>query len=155
MGHTDVTVTSVMPAEGVERRQVVAVDKFLDRFSGEGSSGSARLVSADGTEVVVPGQIFDVLRQVAAMLSRGDGVAVSAIASELSTTEAARLLGMSRPTLIRLVDAGELPSHRVGTHRRLVLRDVLDFRRRQLRERREAYEALMLESDALGLNDDE
>lgn len=146
---------SVLPAEGAEREQVAAVDEFLKRHPRDATDATARLVSSDGEEVQVPAQLFDVLRQTSAMLSRGDGVAISAIARELSTTEAAKLLGMSRPTLIRLVEVGAIPSHRVGSHRRLFLRNVLTYRQRQMEERRKSYEALMLESDALGFNDDE
>ena len=61
---------------------------------------------------------------------------------------------MSRPTLVRLLENGSIASHRVGSHRRLFLRDVLAFRQRQMEERRKSYEALMWESDALGFTDD-
>ena len=153
MSPTATTTASVMPPEGAERRRVAAVDEFLTRHP-SAAGATARLVSPDGEEVEVPAALFDVLRQVATMLSRGDGVAVTAIARELSTTEAARLLGMSRPTLIRLLDASAIPSHRVGSHRRLLLGDVLAFRQRQMEERRRSYERLMLESDALGFHDE-
>jgi excisionase family DNA binding protein len=145
---------SVVAPDGPERRRVAAVEDFLDRHARDGHAGAARLMSPDGDEVPVPAQLFDVLRQIAATLAQGNGVAVSAIARELTTTEAARVLGMSRPTLIRLIDAGELPSHKVGTHRRVLLQDVLHVRRKQRQERIEAYEDFMLETDALGLNDE-
>jgi excisionase family DNA binding protein len=60
---------------------------------------------------------------------------------------------MSRPTLIRLLDTGQIPSHRVGTHRRVQLLDVIAYRRERLRQQRKAYEDLMLESDALGIEE--
>ncbi|MEV4463341.1 excisionase family DNA-binding protein [Micromonospora echinofusca] len=140
--------TSVMPSEGTERRQVAAVERFLRRHPVEAPTAGARLVSPNGEEVELPAQLLDVLRHASALLARGDGVAVSAVARELSTTEAAKLLGMSRPTLVRLLDTAAIPSHRVGSHRRLLLSDVLAFRQRQMQERRKSYEALMLESDA-------
>ncbi|MCM0676742.1 helix-turn-helix domain-containing protein [Micromonospora phytophila] len=155
MSPTPTMTTSVMPSEGAERGQVAAVGEFLKRHPGEATGPRARLVSPDGEEVEIPAQLLHVLRHVSAMLTRGDGVAVSAVARELSTTEAAKLLGMSRPTLVRLLDTATIPCHRVGSHRRLLLSDVLAFRHRQMQERRRSYEALMLESDALGLNDDE
>ncbi|WP_174536729.1 helix-turn-helix domain-containing protein [Micromonospora chalcea] len=145
---------SVMPTEGAERRKAAAVEEFLVRHPPATAGGVARLVSSDGEEVEVPAQMFAVLHQISAMLARGDGVAISAISRELTTTEAAKLLGMSRPTLVRLLESGALASHRVGSHRRLFLRDVLAFRQRQMEERRKSYEALMWESDALGFTDD-
>ncbi|MFG1775338.1 helix-turn-helix domain-containing protein [Micromonospora sp. NPDC049051] len=144
-----------MPSAGAERSQVAAVDRLLRRHPDEAPTAKARLVSPNGEEVELPAQLLDVLRHASALLARGDGVAVSAVARELSTTEAAKLLGMSRPTLVRLLETAAIPCHRVGSHRRLLLSDVLAFRQRQMRERRKSYEALMLESDALGLNVDE
>jgi excisionase family DNA binding protein len=86
-------------------------------------------------------------------LGQGDEVVVGAASRELSTSEAARALGMSRPTLVRLLDAGELPSRKVGSHRRVRTADVLTFRRHQMQQRRKAYEDLMLASDALRLDE--
>ena len=147
--------TSVMAPVGPERQEVVAVDNFLGRHPQDGRTGMAKLVSSDGEEVEVPAQLFNVLRQIAQTLVAGDGVAISAISAELSTTEAARALGMSRPTVVRLMDTNELSSHRVGTHRRVLTRDVLAFRRQQMQRSRKAYEDLMLNSDALGIDDEE
>lgn len=145
---------SVVAPDGAERQRVAAVDNFLGRHPQDGGDGTAKLVSSDGEEVTVPVQLFNVLRQIAATLARGDGVAITVISRELSTTEAARVLGMSRPTLVRLIDSGDIPSHKVGSHRRLLMQDVLSYRQQQIRQQRQAYEALMLETDALGLNDE-
>jgi len=146
---------SVVAPDGAERQRVVAVDNFLGRHPQDGGAGTAKLVSSDGEEVAVPVQLFNVLRQIAATLAQGDGVAITVVSRELSTTETARVLGMSRPTLVRLIDSGDIPSHKVGSHRRLLMQDVLSYRQQQIRRQRQAYEALMLETDALGLNDDE
>jgi excisionase family DNA binding protein len=150
MSPATTTVTSVMAPDGAERQKISALVTFLDRHP-----QPAGLVTSDGEQVEVPAQLFEALRQIAAILAQGDGVAINAISRELSTTEASRILGMSRPTLIRLLDAEELPSHRVGSHRRVLLHDVLTHRRQQIRERRKEYEELMLESDALGLTTDD
>jgi excisionase family DNA binding protein len=147
--------TSVVAPDGAERHHVAAVDSFLGRHPQDGGAGTAKLVSSDGEEVTVPAQLFKVLRQIAAILAQGDGVAISVVSRELSTTEAARVLGMSRPTLVRLIDSGDISAHKVGSHRRLLMQDVLSYRQQQIRRQRQAYEALMLETDALGLNDDE
>jgi excisionase family DNA binding protein len=110
-----------------------------------------RLVARDAGSVTVPSLVVDLLRQVSAVLDRGDGVVVSEVARELTTSEAARVLGVSRPTVISLLDQGAIKSHKVGTHRRVALGDVLAYRRRRISQQREAYEALMAEQDDLGI----
>jgi excisionase family DNA binding protein len=147
---TTIPATSATAPEATERRGLAAVKAFLGRHE----SGAARLVSADGEEVEIPAQLIEVLRHVASALAKGSGVEISTLAEELSTAEAARALGMSRPTLVRLLEADEIPSRKVGSHRRVLTDDVLHYRRRQLQRQRKAYEDLMLESDALGLDDD-
>lgn len=60
----------------------------------------------------------------------------------LSTQEAANLLGISRPTLVKLLESGEIAFTKPGRHRRVQLRDLLDYQR-QLHERRRAELAAM------------
>jgi len=120
---------------------VSRLDRDEVRLAGGESAGS----------VAVPGLVVDLLLQVCAVLDRGDGVVVSEVKRELTTSEAARVLGVSRPTLIGLLDKGEIKSHKVGTHRRVALEDVLAHRRRRIEHQRKAYEALMAEQDELGI----
>ncbi|MEV6347075.1 helix-turn-helix domain-containing protein [Actinoplanes sp. NPDC051851] len=72
----------------------------------------ARLDLGDAGSVAVPDLVVDLLAQVCDTLRRGDGVVVSEIARELTTSEAARLLGVSRPTLIGLLDNGAIACRR-------------------------------------------
>jgi excisionase family DNA binding protein len=110
-----------------------------------------RLTAESAGEVAVPDLLVDLLRQVSAVLDRGDGVVVSEVARELTTSEAARVLGVSRPTLTGLLDKGEIKFHKVGTHRRVALQDVLAYRRRRIAQQRATYEALMAQQDEFGI----
>src|SRR5581483_4262969 len=65
-------------------------------------------------------------------------VNVGALPAVLTTGQAADLLGVSRPTVVSLINAGKLPATLVGTHRRLRLSDVLAYRERQVAARRKA-----------------
>ena len=68
---------------------------------------------------------------------------------ELTSQEAAGLLGVSRPHLIKLLDRGELPFHRVGTHRRIRIEDVLEYRERRRAERKAGLDELARLSEHL------
>lgn len=61
---------------------------------------------------------------------------------QLTTQQAAEMLHMSRPHLIKLLDRGEIPFERVGTHRRLRAADVLHYRSERTREREQQLDEL-------------
>jgi len=98
----------------------------------------AKLVGPDNTEVEVPEQVYAVLRSVAAAMSQGLAVTVAPHNTLLTTQEAADILNISRPTLIRLLNEGEVSYEQRGRHRRVRLADVLDYQQRSRRERRAA-----------------
>ncbi|WP_420125120.1 helix-turn-helix domain-containing protein [Longimicrobium sp.] len=81
----------------------------------------------------VPRPVARLLIRILDDLSQGHAVAVHTIASgeeEVSTSQAARILGMSRPTLIDLLEKGAIPFRRVGTHRRVPTLDLLAYKAR-------------------------
>ena len=102
------------------------IERVLDRNVGEG----ARLVDSAGDQVEVPAELVGVLKAIVEHLRAGQGVTVVSLQAELTTVEAAELLNVSRPHLIKLLDGGALPFRMVGTHRRLRLADVLAYRDR-------------------------
>ncbi|HEU4559877.1 MAG TPA: helix-turn-helix domain-containing protein [Longimicrobium sp.] len=82
-------------------------------------------------EVELPVSVVHALVRILDELAEGRDVAVlsEGEGGEVTTSQAAELLGMSRPTLINLLEAGEIPFRKVGTHRRMALADVLAYRR--------------------------
>jgi excisionase family DNA binding protein len=78
---------------------------------------------------------------------------ITTLPEELTTGQAADLLGVSRPTVVALVDRGALPASRVGTHRRIRTTELLAFRDRARASRRAALDELASISDDLGLYD--
>jgi excisionase family DNA binding protein len=114
---------------------------------------TARLVGPDGTAVELPEGIHDVGLSIVEHLKAGDGVTVIPMHAELTTVEAADLLNVSRPFLIKQIENGAVPCHMVGTHRRLRLADVLAYRDRMDTQAAEALDAMAAEAEELGLYD--
>lgn len=95
--------------------------------------------AGEGDRVELTEQVYGILKGVVAALSRGQSVSILARDQEISTQQAAEILGLSRPTIVRLIDDGELPAHVPGaTRRKLRLADVLAYRE-QLHERRNQF----------------
>jgi excisionase family DNA binding protein len=92
----------------------------------------------DGTEIPLPASLVAVLAASAGQLSRGHGVTVLATEVRLTPAEVGELLGLSRPFVARLLDAGDIASQYLpgSRHRVVRLADVLEFQAR--RERRRA-----------------
>jgi len=110
-----------------------------------------RLVGPDpGEQVEIPAEIYRVLHQVIEAMSRGLAVTVAPQSQTMTTQQAAELLGVSRPTLIRLLETDRIPYERVGSHRRVLLRDVLAYR-----DQRRAEQYRALEATAVDLDDEE
>jgi len=93
------------------------------------------IISPDGSRLDLPPSIARGLFVMLSALSEGDAVAVVPMGTDLTTQEAANLLGVSRPYLIRLINQGRIPCEWVGSHRRIRVEDVLAYRRsRQARQ---------------------
>ena len=90
------------------------------------------------------------MQQATEQLARGAAVAVVPISQELTTQQAAELLNVSRQYVVRLVDEGKLPCVRTGSHRRLLLEDVLRFKKERDREREETLDELTRLHEDLG-----
>lgn len=87
-----------------------------------------KLVGPDGVQIEIPESAFRAIRFLIDQMAAGKSVTVVPRGTQLTTQQAADLLHMSRPHLVKLVDSGEIPHKRVGTHRRLKIEDVLAFR---------------------------
>lgn len=79
----------------------------------------------------LPAGISQLLREALEEMERGHAVRVLPVAAELTTQEAADILGVSRPTMARLLDSGKISSWKVGTHRRVRLEEVMAFAQTQ------------------------
>jgi len=109
---------------------------------------------ADGeTQVIIPAVAFRFFVDVLAELANGNAVTVAPVHAELTTQQAADILNVSRPYLVKLLDDGRIPYRRVGNRRKVMLVDLLDHKRRDDRRRQEILDELTQEAAALGLDD--
>ena len=100
----------------------------------------------------VPVRLAEVLDHLLQDLAAGRAVQVITLEEEISTQQAAELLNVSRPYLVKLVESGALPHRKVGPRRRLHLEDVLTYRARLDMQRQAALQALADDLQELGLD---
>lgn len=100
--------------------------------------------------VVLPRRAVQLLVDLLAQIANGNAVTLVPVHAQLTTQEAADLLNVSRPFLVKLIEAGEIPFQKVGTHRRLRADDVFAYRQAQEQRSRHALTALAQLDQELG-----
>ncbi len=96
----------------------------------------------DQTRVELPPALGQLVLDVMTHVARGEMVTFVPYGAILSTKEAADLLNVSRPFLVKLLENGEIPFHRVGSHRRIRADDVLAYNKKRDSERQSALDDL-------------
>jgi excisionase family DNA binding protein len=113
----------------------------------------AKLVGPDGHGVNLPDSLYTFLCRILADLFEGKSVSIVQSQAELTTVEAASLLGMSRQFLINMLEKGDVPFHKVGTHRRVYVRDLLAYKAKRDGFRRKVLDDLVQSEVDQGLYD--
>ena len=105
----------------------------------------------DGTELTLPRAATRLLHYLLTQMSLGNAVTLIPIHAELTTQEAADYLNVSRPYLIKLLNAQRIPYHMAGTHRRIRFTDLEAYRKNAEKEREAAMQELAKQAQELGM----
>jgi excisionase family DNA binding protein len=102
-------------------------------------------------QVALPTSALRLLVDMLSELAEGNAVKVVPIHAELTTQEAADVLNVSRPHLVKLLESGALPFHKTSKHRRIRIADLMGFKAEQDRASAQAMEALAKQAQELEL----
>lgn len=128
----------------------------------EGSAALARLlrnhpeqdrarVRMDDEDLILPRQAVELLRHVLAEMAQGNGVSILPVHAELTSQQAADVLNVSRPHLIKLLEQGAIPYSKVGTHRRINLANLMEYKRQRDLESEAALQELVDQAQELDM----
>lgn len=113
--------------------------------------------SENGQEesLFIPSVAYELLIDILSQLSQGNAVTLVPVQAELSTQQAANLLNISRPYLIKLLESGEIPYRKIGKHRKILAKDLYEYKAEIDAKRSESLDELTSLSEELNLYEDD
>jgi len=130
--------TALRALAPVSRKRVRAV-----QVRSEGEPGAV--------SVTVPREAFDLFLEILGQMANGNAVTIVPVHAELTTQQAAELLNVSRPFLVKLLREGKIPSRKVGAHRRVRAEDLVAYKQRDEARRKAILDELTAEAEKHGL----
>ena len=109
-------------------------------------------VSGEKDTIKIPVSALKHLNTIIDLTAQGKAITVNPVDAEITTQEAANLLNVSRPFIVKLLEEGKISFHKVGAHRRIKLKDLLVYKQQMKKEREDALTELTRISQELGLD---
>lgn len=149
LDRSEKTVVTTTERENAQARELA------ERLRSKTAHDPTRLALQDtvGEPVEAPAELTAILRKVVEAIGQGGIVTIGTLPKELTTTTAAKMLGISRPTLMQLINKNELPAYKVGSHTRIRTEDVQKYIADRTAARRQGIEELRALEDELGIED--
>lgn len=137
--------------------QRIALDSLIDfltvsRKVKSSREKSIRINILETDELItIPASALTLLYAILQNMAEGKSISIIPSDSEVSTQQAAELLNVSRPHLIKLLEAGEIPFKKVGSHRRILLRELITYDEKQKKDRENQLDFLSKQAQDLNL----
>ena len=109
------------------------------------------LIQETTEPIKIPLKALKMLADILKNYRDGNAVSIVPVGTTFTTQKAAEFLNCSRPHITKLIDEGKLNAEMVGRHRRIQFKDLMDYKKQMIKERKEALSALMQDSEELGL----
>jgi excisionase family DNA binding protein len=140
------------PSDAEKALAVESSRQLAPLVQNERSSTSISILEDElGQKIVVPNIAISLLLEILTQMAQGNAVTLMPYHAELTTQQAADLLNVSRPFLVKLLESGELPHRMVGKHRRVLLQDVMKYKENIDRARNETLNELVAQAQELNM----
>ena len=135
------------PPQEAEKQQAAKLYRMLIH------EGTACLIGSDNSKLELPPLVYNILVKLVENMQEGKAVALLPLMEEMSTQAAADMLGVSRQFLVTELEAGKIQFHRAGSHRRIYLKDVLDYKTQRETTRTASIDRMAQASEDAGIYD--
>lgn len=108
-------------------------------------------IQESGEFVAVPRKALDMLLTILSSMAEGKSISLIPSGSEVSTQQAADMLHVSRPHVVKLLEEGKIPHKKTGSHRRILLEDLIEYDEKVKAQRRKSLKRLAKQAQELGL----
>jgi len=137
------------PAEAQQAQEAL---RLLSSVKQRGPRSLQVVKSKDeNVAVTVPKAAFDLFLEILGHLANGTAVSIVPVHAELTTQQAADMLNVSRPFLVKLLEAGAIPHRKVGAHRRILMADIMAYKQADDEKRNAVLDELAAEAQKHGL----
>lgn len=131
-------------------QSIVDMDHILRDLKGK-KTVMIEVKSDEGHSIKVPVKVFKLLLDILSQMAKGNAISIVPSEAELSTQQAADMLNVSRPFLVKLLKEEKIPYKQVGRHRRILLEDLLAYMKKQDQVREKALQALADQAQELDM----
>jgi len=118
----------------------------LSRLLGQKPQAERASIKLDGNDLILPRQALALLRDLLVEMAQGNAVTIVPTHAELTTQEAANILNVSRPHLVKLLEEGAIPFSKTGTHRRIRYQDLMAYSKQRTQESKTILDELALQA---------
>lgn len=129
-----------------KKEAIAKLDEILSH-----ESAQPKLVGSNGEDILIPESVYSILRQIVRAMASAQVISLVPHNHELTTQQAADILNVSRPFLVKLLDEGEIPCIKVGKHRRIRLEDLTFYKQHRDNKRRKHLDRLIEMTEEAGL----
>lgn len=138
-----------------EKETILAQEssQCLSSYLGSESSQILKVISDQGESLTinVPTSAFRLFIDILTQMAHGNSVTLIPINAELTTQQAAEILNVSRPYLIKLLESGEIPFRKVGTRRKIFYQDLREYQNKINGKRQETLAELAAQAQELNM----
>lgn len=134
----------------IARDNLEALERLIQKHASKSKPIEVEIeMSGEKTHFKIPASVLGYLNKIIEHMAEGKGVFVIPSDTELSTQQAAEMLNVSRPYIVKLLDEGKIPFHKVGTHRRIKLKDMQAYQRKYEKQQDKALSELAKQAQEL------